>query len=309
MKARGTSESRVAFDAARDQQRSACAPGRRTRLLAGVLTGSLLVPTVGMAASGDPTVVIDEAAPPVDVTDADATDAPPGAPATEDVPGADAGDPADAPLPPAASAPPSDVLPEEIGDEPDAAAPEPEPAAPAPTPATEGITTPEPPAPPPVVTPAPVAPAAPADAAPVPPSDVPPSTPTPTASEPQADTQAGTRHGPAPEHDRRTANRRAHPAAPAPLPTSTGPAVSAPDAVPSHRIAHRTDPGARVHLVHVGESLWSIAASTISAGAGDAEIAQMVQRLWMLNRDHLSSVDPDLIRVGERLILPARGGA
>jgi hypothetical protein len=52
------------------------------------------------------------------------------------------------------------------------------------------------------------------------------------------------------------------------------------------------------------QSLWSIAKSLLPAGASDAKIARMVNRLWHLNADRIASGRPDLIAVGLRLRLP-----
>ena len=61
--------------------------------------------------------------------------------------------------------------------------------------------------------------------------------------------------------------------------------------------------GARFHLVESGESLWSIAEDLLGPDATAMSIAAEVARLWKLNHDRISSGDPDLISVGERLRL------
>jgi hypothetical protein len=61
--------------------------------------------------------------------------------------------------------------------------------------------------------------------------------------------------------------------------------------------------GARVHVVRPGESLWTIAQVLLGPDASAMRIAAEVARLWDLNRDRISSGDPDLIAVGERLRL------
>lgn len=52
-----------------------------------------------------------------------------------------------------------------------------------------------------------------------------------------------------------------------------------------------------------GDCLWHIAAGLLPAGAGDAQIAKEVQRLWRLNKDHIATGDPNLIYVGTELRL------
>lgn len=61
--------------------------------------------------------------------------------------------------------------------------------------------------------------------------------------------------------------------------------------------------GRRSHTVHAGECLWSIAAALLPAGAGNAEIAAEVQRLWKLNAARIGTGDPSLLYVGTRLRL------
>jgi resuscitation-promoting factor RpfA len=61
--------------------------------------------------------------------------------------------------------------------------------------------------------------------------------------------------------------------------------------------------GARQHTVRPGESLWTIAAGLLGPDASAMSIAAEVARLWELNRDRISSGDPDLITVGEHLRL------
>lgn len=65
------------------------------------------------------------------------------------------------------------------------------------------------------------------------------------------------------------------------------------------------DTSGRVHVVRSGETLWSIAAALLGDRAGPARIAQTVDLLWSLNADRIGSGEPDLIRPGERLLLPA----
>jgi Tfp pilus assembly protein FimV len=61
--------------------------------------------------------------------------------------------------------------------------------------------------------------------------------------------------------------------------------------------------GHRLHTVRPGESLWSIATALLPPGAGNAEIAAEVQRLWQLNADRIGTGDPNLILVGTVLRL------
>ncbi|OJU80911.1 MAG: hypothetical protein BGO11_14040 [Solirubrobacterales bacterium 70-9] len=82
---------------------------------------------------------------------------------------------------------------------------------------------------------------------------------------------------------------------PAPSPPAAPPAaaVEAPGALQGHRL----------HRVRPGESLWSIATALLPPGAGNAEIATEVQRLWKLNADRIGTGDPNLILVGTVLRL------
>lgn len=57
------------------------------------------------------------------------------------------------------------------------------------------------------------------------------------------------------------------------------------------------------HVVLPGDSLWSIAADTLPAGASDARVAQRWPRIYALNRDVIGP-DPDLIQPAQRLVLP-----
>lgn len=62
--------------------------------------------------------------------------------------------------------------------------------------------------------------------------------------------------------------------------------------------------GSDSHTVRPGESLWSIAEALLPPGAGNAEIAKEVQRLWRLNQSRIGTGDPDLLPVGVELRLP-----
>lgn len=70
-------------------------------------------------------------------------------------------------------------------------------------------------------------------------------------------------------------------------------AVSAP--------AHR--PAAGTATVRPGDSLWSLAASRLPAGASATAVATECRRLYQLNRAVIGD-DPDLIEPGQRLALP-----
>jgi hypothetical protein len=82
---------------------------------------------------------------------------------------------------------------------------------------------------------------------------------------------------------------------PAPGPPPPAPAEVAPEL--------GTLQGQRLHTVRPGESLWSIATALLPPGAGNAEIATEVQRLWRLNADRIGTGDPNLILVGTVLRL------
>ncbi|WP_134742171.1 LysM peptidoglycan-binding domain-containing protein [Nocardioides sp. 503] len=56
-------------------------------------------------------------------------------------------------------------------------------------------------------------------------------------------------------------------------------------------------------VVAPGDSLWAIAAARLGPGAGDAETATYCRRLYLLNRTTVGD-DPDLLRPGQRLVLP-----
>ena len=56
-------------------------------------------------------------------------------------------------------------------------------------------------------------------------------------------------------------------------------------------------------VVLPGDSLWSIAADTLPAGASDARVAERWPRIYALNRAAIGP-DPDLIQPAQRLALP-----
>lgn len=84
----------------------------------------------------------------------------------------------------------------------------------------------------------------------------------------------------------------------APVPPA---AAAAPAAVPAQAPASAKDAG--YHVVQPGESLWSIAADLLGAGASNAEIANEVRRIWDLNADAIGTGDPDLVMAGQKLRL------
>jgi hypothetical protein len=88
-------------------------------------------------------------------------------------------------------------------------------------------------------------------------------------------------------------------------PSDEEPPPPRPAAVPAERQAPRSGiAGGDFHTVRSGESLWSIAAALLPAGAGNAEIAAEVKRLWRLNASRIGTGDPNLLMVGTRLRLP-----
>jgi hypothetical protein len=90
-------------------------------------------------------------------------------------------------------------------------------------------------------------------------------------------------------------------------PPPAAPSVEAPEPAPGPPAAVVEAAGAlqgkRLHTVRPGESLWSIATTLLPPGAGNAEIASEVQRLWQLNAARIGTGDPNLILVGTILRL------
>ncbi|MFC5998593.1 LysM peptidoglycan-binding domain-containing protein [Quadrisphaera sp. GCM10027208] len=91
---------------------------------------------------------------------------------------------------------------------------------------------------------------------------------------------------------------------PAPRPTATQPAASLPASEAAPARAHLRSEDAVV--VRRGDTLWDIAARSLPAGAGAAEIAAEWPRWWAANRDVIGP-DPDLLLPGQRLVPPAAG--
>ena len=73
-------------------------------------------------------------------------------------------------------------------------------------------------------------------------------------------------------------------------------------------LPERPPGGVELHRVAAGESLWSIAADVLPEGAGQALVARTWPRVYRLNRVRIGT-DPDLIRPGTSLRLPAPGPA
>ncbi len=103
----------------------------------------------------------------------------------------------------------------------------------------------------------------------------------------------------------------ARPVGPAAAVAPTGSVPESPDRAPSppaagagtRRGATKAAQRGRLYTVQAGDSLWSIAAERLGRGASPAQVAAMVQRLWELNAETISSGDPDLIVPGQRLRL------
>ena len=94
-------------------------------------------------------------------------------------------------------------------------------------------------------------------------------------------------------------------AAPAPVvPTETTEAVTVRVVAGANEntFAQATS-GDRFHTVHRGESLWSIASDLLGDGAGAAQVAREVNRLWELNENRIATGSPDLLYAGTRLRL------
>jgi Tfp pilus assembly protein FimV len=60
----------------------------------------------------------------------------------------------------------------------------------------------------------------------------------------------------------------------------------------------------KTYVVRAGDSLWLIARRMLAPGTSNAEIAQMVNRLWTLNASRIATGNPDLLGVGVALVLP-----
>ncbi|WKN47549.1 LysM peptidoglycan-binding domain-containing protein [Nocardioides sp. Arc9.136] len=70
----------------------------------------------------------------------------------------------------------------------------------------------------------------------------------------------------------------------------------------SGALAH-PQPAARTHVVRPGDTLWAIAAADVSPTAAPAAVTRRWHHVHDLNRAVIGD-DPDLIRPGQRLLLP-----
>jgi hypothetical protein len=82
-----------------------------------------------------------------------------------------------------------------------------------------------------------------------------------------------------------------------------------------HRSGHRSDPGVTASAetqgavrVSPGDTLWDLAEQSLGPGAGPADVERRWRQVYAANRDVVGA-DPDLIRPGQRLLLPATDDA
>ncbi len=68
-------------------------------------------------------------------------------------------------------------------------------------------------------------------------------------------------------------------------------------------VAVTAEPTPTTYLVRRGDTLWSIAARHLPAGASNAQVAAAWPRWYAANRAVIGA-DPDLIRAGQRLVVP-----
>jgi hypothetical protein len=95
------------------------------------------------------------------------------------------------------------------------------------------------------------------------------------------------------------------PAAQPVQPQAPAPTQSDRQAPPTARhSAGKVTPGARLHVVQSGESLWSIAAELLGDHASPDRIAALVDELWRMNVSRVGSGNPDVIHAGDQLLLP-----
>jgi hypothetical protein len=116
--------------------------------------------------------------------------------------------------------------------------------------------------------------------------------------------------GSTPTQSAQATPQSSQPAAEAPVPGSPPEEAAPPEAPqppPAVPAQGDSSPGSltghRVHVVRPGECLWSIAEALLPAGAGTAEIAAEVQRLWHLNASRIGTGDPSLVYAGTELVL------
>jgi len=202
-----------------------------------------------------------------------------------------------------------------------------------PTPAATPVATPSPspapPAPPPVAAPPPaVAAAAPPPPPPPPPPAVAPApapaaAPAPGPASRPVDSKTRPTH-PAATRRTKATDERGEPTTPlSEHPTSpasegvdntsmTDGAQAEPVAAPvaaknmaATAVGRKSHPGGD-YVVRSGDSLWSIARSLAGESASSAEIARLVDRIWKLNDGRIATGNPDLLRLGTRLVLPTR---
>lgn len=166
--------------------------------------------------------------------------------------------------------------------------------------------------------PPPPPPEAPADTAEPPPASEPPPGPTYTPAG-ESETQVAPsvpveneplpppeNPRPAPQAQPEAQAEQAAPEVPPPVspPEAPEPTAVQPPAVPAQRgNAAGSLAGQSVHVVKVGECLWSIAEALLPSGADNAEIEAEVQRLWRLNADRIGTGDPSLLYAGTELRL------
>lgn len=111
---------------------------------------------------------------------------------------------------------------------------------------------------------------------------------------------------PAPQAQPEAGAEGAVPEAPPPVrsPEAPEPEAAQPPALPAGRSdAAGSLAGQPVHVVRVGECLWSIAEALLPGGVDNAEVAAEVQRLWKLNAQRIGTGDPSLLYAGTELRL------